>query len=74
MDIDTANQTAVNRMMEARPILKAVAPARDVIPGMKENLLLHAGPPNTVEALPHIIHAYRERGYRFVGIPRLLRG
>lgn len=37
-------------------------------------ILLHAGPPNTVEALPHIIHAYRERGYRFVGIPRLLRG
>lgn len=45
MDIDQANQTAVNRMMEARPILKAVAPARDVIPGMKDNLLLHAGPP-----------------------------
>jgi hypothetical protein len=32
-------------MMEARPILKAVANARDVIPGMKDNLLLHAGPP-----------------------------
>lgn len=45
MDIDQANQTAVNRMMEARPILKAVATARDVIPGMKDNLFLHAGPP-----------------------------
>lgn len=45
MDINTANQTAVNRMMEARPILKSVAAARDVIPGMKDNLLLHAGPP-----------------------------
>ena len=45
MDIDNANQTAVNNMMEARPILKAVATARDVIPGMKDNLLLHAGPP-----------------------------
>jgi len=45
MDIDEANTTAVNRLMEARPILKAVAPARDVIPGMKDNLLLHAGPP-----------------------------
>jgi hypothetical protein len=31
--------------MEARPILKAVATARDVIPGMKDNLFLHAGPP-----------------------------
>ncbi|HJS20003.1 MAG TPA: DUF1116 domain-containing protein [Anaerolineales bacterium] len=45
MDIDTANTVAVNRLMEARPILKAVASARDVIPGMKDNLFLHAGPP-----------------------------
>ena len=45
MDIDTANQTAVERMMSARPVLKAVVPARDVIPGMKDNLFLHAGPP-----------------------------
>jgi hypothetical protein len=45
MDIDSANQTAVERMMSARPILKAVATARDVIPGMKDNLFLHAGPP-----------------------------
>jgi hypothetical protein len=45
MDIDQANTTAVNRMMEARPILKGVATARDVIPGMKDNLFLHAGPP-----------------------------
>jgi hypothetical protein len=45
MDIDRANETAVERMMSARPILKEVATARDVIPGMKDNLLLHAGPP-----------------------------
>jgi hypothetical protein len=45
MDIDQANTTAVNRLMEARPILKGVATARDVIPDMKDNLFLHAGPP-----------------------------
>ncbi|MEW6084577.1 MAG: DUF1116 domain-containing protein [Chloroflexota bacterium] len=45
MNIDQANTNAVTRMMEARPILKAVATARDVIPGMKDNLYLHAGPP-----------------------------
>ena len=44
-NIDKANQTAVERMMEARPILKGVAAAREVIPGMRDNLLLHAGPP-----------------------------
>ncbi|HKG55039.1 MAG TPA: DUF1116 domain-containing protein [Anaerolineales bacterium] len=45
IDIDRANQTAVDRMMSARPMLKSVASARDVIPGMKDNLFLHAGPP-----------------------------
>jgi Protein of unknown function (DUF1116) len=45
MDIDKANQTAVERLMSARPMLKGVATARDVIPGIKDNLLLHAGPP-----------------------------
>lgn len=45
MDIDQANQTAVARMMEARPILTGLAEAREVIPGMRDNLLLHAGPP-----------------------------
>lgn len=45
MNIDEANTTAINRLMEARPILKSVTPAREVIPGMKDNLILHAGPP-----------------------------
>lgn len=45
VDIQKANQTAVERMMEARPILRGLAPAREVIPGMRDNLLLHAGPP-----------------------------
>ena len=41
MDIATANQTAVQRMMSARPMLKTVAPAREVVPGMHDRLLLH---------------------------------
>ena len=45
LDIDQANARAVERMMSARPVLKGVAQAKDVIPGMQENLLLHAGPP-----------------------------
>jgi hypothetical protein len=49
IDIQQANETAVTRMMEARPILKSVATARDVIPGMRDNLILHAGPPITWE-------------------------
>jgi hypothetical protein len=45
VDLAQANQTAVERMMTARPLLKGVAKARDVIPGMRDRLILHAGPP-----------------------------
>ncbi|MBN1658090.1 MAG: DUF1116 domain-containing protein [Anaerolineae bacterium] len=36
-------------MMEARPVLVGLGKAIDVVPGMRENLLLHAGPPITWE-------------------------
>lgn len=45
VNIEQANREAVGRMMESHPVLVGVAPARDVIPGMRDNLLLHAGPP-----------------------------
>ena len=45
INIDQANQKAVDAMMEARPVLVGVAKAIDVIPGMHKNLFLHAGPP-----------------------------
>lgn len=51
MDIEQANRIAVERMMEARPVLVGLGRARDVIPGMRDNLLLHAGPPITWERM-----------------------
>ena len=45
MDIEKANQTAVERMITSRPRLVSVAPAAQVVPGMHPRLLLHAGPP-----------------------------
>jgi len=44
-DIERANRTAVERMMASRPVLTGVGRARNVIPGMADDLLLHAGPP-----------------------------
>ena len=44
-DIDNANAAAVKRMIEARPVLTGLGSALELIPGMHENLLLHAGPP-----------------------------
>ena len=43
--IARANDVAVRRMQDARPLLVGVAVARDVLPGMSERTLLHAGPP-----------------------------
>jgi len=47
MDIEKANAEATERMMEARPVLVGLGKARDAIPGMRDDLLLHAGPPIT---------------------------
>ena len=49
MNIETANTEATQRMMEARPVVVGMGKAIDVIPGMRPDLLLHAGPPITWE-------------------------
>jgi hypothetical protein len=51
VDIEKANAYVVEQMMEARPVLTGVAKAIDVIPGMRDDLLLHAGPPVTWERM-----------------------
>ena len=47
VDIEKANQEAFKRLLDARPVWIGVEKAIDVIPGMKKNLILHAGPPVT---------------------------
>lgn len=43
--IEQANQTALATLLAAQPVLEDVKPARDVIPGLVDRLILHAGPP-----------------------------
>jgi len=43
--IEAANRNAVELMMEADPLWVDIGLARNMIPGMKEEMLLHAGPP-----------------------------
>lgn len=43
--IDAANKEAVERILNSQPILTGYDQAINVIPGMKKNLILHAGPP-----------------------------
>ncbi|MDO9120309.1 MAG: DUF1116 domain-containing protein, partial [Anaerolineaceae bacterium] len=46
-----ANATVVERFMEARPVATTLAKAIEVVPGFRENMLLHAGPPVTWERM-----------------------
>ncbi|MEE8122062.1 MAG: DUF1116 domain-containing protein, partial [Anaerolineales bacterium] len=43
--IDEANEEALRRIMAGRPMLVGLDVAREVIPDMGENTILHAGPP-----------------------------
>ena len=51
MNIDEANKKAIDAFMDARPVVTGVALAKEVIPGMHADLLLHAGPPVTWERM-----------------------
>lgn len=43
--IDAANEKAVERMIAARPVMVDVRTAIEVVPGLTERTVLHAGPP-----------------------------
>jgi hypothetical protein len=44
-EIDEANRKAVDRILSAEAVLLDLRPAREAIPGFKDNLITHAGPP-----------------------------
>jgi len=43
--IGQANAAAIERLLSAEPRVVGIGIARDVVPGMSETLILHAGPP-----------------------------
>lgn len=43
--INRANRAALGRLLEADPVLVGVGQAKDLVPGMEANMILHAGPP-----------------------------
>ncbi|MCX7025449.1 MAG: DUF1116 domain-containing protein [Spirochaetes bacterium] len=45
IDVEAANALAVERILKGKPVLVGIGMARDVVPGMRPNLVLHAGPP-----------------------------
>jgi hypothetical protein len=49
--IEQANEQALHIILNSRPFLVGLDTAINVIPGMKKNLILHAGPPITWERM-----------------------
>ncbi len=45
--IRQGNAETIKRMKQSNPVLVGIGKARDNIPGVRENLILHAGPPIT---------------------------
>jgi len=49
--VAAANREAVQRLLRAKPTIVGIGTALDVVPGMRKNLILHAGPPVTWERM-----------------------
>jgi len=47
VDIEAANAKAVDRILKGKPVIVGIGTALDVVPGMRKDLFLHAGPPVT---------------------------
>jgi hypothetical protein len=47
MNIEAANKEVARRILDSTPVLVGIARADEVIPKMRRNLVLHAGPPIT---------------------------
>ena len=49
--VKKANEEAVSRILDSSPVLIGMEQARNVIPGMTDNMILHSGPPTTWEGM-----------------------
>jgi Protein of unknown function (DUF1116) len=50
-EIDEANRKAVDRVISAEALLVDMKPARNAIPGFRDNLITHSGPPISWEKM-----------------------
>jgi hypothetical protein len=56
-EIDSANQVALRRVLDAQQVLVDVRPAGEVVPGLERDMILHAGPPIEWERLSAPVRA-----------------
>jgi Protein of unknown function (DUF1116) len=65
---DQANTSVFETLCSARPMLKSVRLAGDVIPGFTRKMILHAGPPIAWEDMPTAMKAAIAGGLVFEGL------
>lgn len=65
-----ANAETIKRMKQSNPVLVGIGKAGDVIPGMRRNLVLHAGPPITWNAASGALKGAVIGGLIFEGLAR----
>ncbi len=65
-----ANAETISRMKRSSPVVVGVGKAKDHIPGMRENLILHAGPPNTWDKASGAMKGAIIGGMLFEGLAR----
>jgi hypothetical protein len=70
VNIDDANRRAVQRVLDSRPVLVGIAPAGEVVPGMKRHLILHAGPPITWDRMSGPLRGAVIGGLIFEGLAK----
>jgi hypothetical protein len=68
--VEAANAEAVRRILAAKPTVVGIGIARDVVPGMAKDLILHAGPPVTWEKMCGPLRGAVMGGLMYEGLQR----
>jgi hypothetical protein len=69
VDVEAANRRALARAVACRPALVAVQPAREVVSGMRAELILHAAPPARADRLNPTLEAALRGAACLEGLP-----
>jgi hypothetical protein len=70
VDVEKANAEALGRILAAKPTVVGIGIARDVVPGMAKDLILHAGPPVTWEKMCGPLRGAVMGGLMYEGLAR----
>ena len=68
MPLADANERAIADVVTVAPRLVAIKPAREVVPGMRPELILHAAPPTDWDSLAPSVHAALAGAAEFEGL------